>query len=85
MFVADPDGTAEGDGWIFLVVYRSESHRSDVVVLDARAIADGPIASIELPVRVPYGFHAAWSPARPDRTARARQVRESSTSTETGR
>lgn len=63
MFVADPDGTTEGDGWIFLTVYRSESHRSDVVILDARAIADGPVASIELPVRVPYGFHAAWSPA----------------------
>jgi len=63
MFVADPDGSAEGDGWIFLAVYRSESHRSDVVILDARDVAGGPVASIELPVRVPEGFHAAWSPA----------------------
>ncbi len=63
LFVADPEGTAEGHGWIFLVVYRSESRRSDVVIVDARAVADGPVASIELPVRVPYGFHAAWSPA----------------------
>lgn len=63
MFVADPDGTAEGDGWLFLAAYRSESHRTDVVILDARDVAGGPVATIELPVRVPYGFHAAWSPS----------------------
>jgi carotenoid cleavage dioxygenase-like enzyme len=31
-------------------------------VFDAEAIADGPIATVHLPERVPYGFHASWSP-----------------------
>ena len=31
-----------------------------LVVLDARHVAAGPVAEVHLPVRVPYGFHAAF-------------------------
>jgi carotenoid cleavage dioxygenase len=31
-------------------------------VLDATDVAAGPVASVRLPQRVPYGFHAAWLP-----------------------
>ena len=33
---------------------------SFVVVFDAANIAQGPVARIRLPQRVPNGFHATW-------------------------
>ena len=31
-------------------------------VFDARHIADGPVAKVQLPERIPAGFHATWVP-----------------------
>jgi carotenoid cleavage dioxygenase-like enzyme len=53
-------GAAEGDGWLLATVYRSETHRSDLVILDAKDLESGPIATARLPVRVPDGFHGSW-------------------------
>ncbi len=61
LFVADPDRPAGQGGWIMLVVYRNEEDRSDIVILDAESVADGPVATIELPDRVPFGFHATFA------------------------
>ena len=33
---------------------------SEVVVLDARQLSAGPLARVQLPQRVPVGFHACW-------------------------
>jgi carotenoid cleavage dioxygenase len=44
------------------VVWRAEERRSDLPVLDARALADGPAAVIQLSHRVPLGFHRNWRP-----------------------
>jgi carotenoid cleavage dioxygenase-like enzyme len=38
--------------------------KSRFYVLDAESPADGPLATIELPIRVPAGLHGAWLPAR---------------------
>jgi carotenoid cleavage dioxygenase len=35
---------------------------SDVVILDAQDFDGEPIATIRLPVRVPFGFHGGWAP-----------------------
>jgi carotenoid cleavage dioxygenase-like enzyme len=43
-------------------VFDRATGRSALVVLDARDIAAGPLATIALPQRVPYGFHATWVP-----------------------
>lgn len=61
LFVADPARSAGQGGWIMLVVYRNDEDRSDIVILDAESIATGPIATIELPDRVPFGFHATFA------------------------
>lgn len=60
VFVADPDASAEDDGWLLSVIYDAATDRSDVVVLDARDLEAGPVATVALPVRVPYGFHGNW-------------------------
>lgn len=64
VFVADPDGTAEDDGWVLSVVYDATTDRSDVVVVDARDFRAPPVAVIHLPTRVPFGFHGSWVPHR---------------------
>jgi carotenoid cleavage dioxygenase len=46
----------------YYVTFRTdvETLESDWVVLDAGDIASGPIATVELPFRVPNGLHGNW-------------------------
>lgn len=60
VFAARPGSLVEGDGWLLAIVYRARDDRSDLIVLDARHIAAGPIATVKLPHRVPAGFHGSW-------------------------
>jgi carotenoid cleavage dioxygenase-like enzyme len=60
VFVPRQGGTDEDDGWILSYVYDGERDKSDVVILAAKDFTGEPVATIELPVRVPYGFHGAW-------------------------
>jgi carotenoid cleavage dioxygenase-like enzyme len=62
VFVADPDGSHEDDGWVLSVVYDAATDRSDVIVVDARDFSALPVATIHLPTRVPFGFHGSWVP-----------------------
>ncbi|WP_436795086.1 carotenoid oxygenase family protein [Actinospongicola halichondriae] len=60
IFAADPDGTAEDDGWLLSYVHDAATDKSDVVVLDAHDPSAGPVATIHLPRRAPFGFHGSW-------------------------
>ena len=60
VFAADPEGRAEDDGWLLNIVYDDQRDASDLVVLDARDVPAGPVATVHLPRRVPFGFHANW-------------------------
>ncbi len=62
VFVPHPDARAEDDGWVLSYVYDAGRDRSDVVILDARDFGGDPVATVRLPVRVPYGFHGGWVP-----------------------
>jgi carotenoid cleavage dioxygenase len=53
-------GPGEGDGWITTVVWRAAENRSDLLILDALDVEAGPIATLEVPRRVPFGFHGQW-------------------------
>ena len=50
--VVVPRGSAEGDGWLLAVAWRAREEASDV--------ARGPVATVRLPQRVPFGFHGNW-------------------------
>lgn len=52
--------TPEGDGFLLSYVYREALNRSDLIILDAQHVADEPLAIIQLPHRVPFGFHGCW-------------------------
>mmetsp|Transcript_134576 Transcript_134576/g.339979 ORF Transcript_134576/g.339979 Transcript_134576/m.339979 type:complete len:592 (+) Transcript_134576:31-1806(+) len=58
---ADPD--AEEDGYILVYSHNESTRTSEVLVLDARDFGQPPVCRIQLPRRVPYGFHVAWVPA----------------------
>ncbi len=57
-----PDGPGEGEGWLLAVAYRAATGNSELLIFNARAIEAGPLASVELPHRVPFGFHGSWVP-----------------------
>ena len=50
----------EDAGWLMGYVHDERKGVSSFVVLDAGKVASGPVARIELPQRVPYGFHGNW-------------------------
>ena len=56
-------GAAEGDGWLLSMVGRRAENRTDLVILDARKLSDGPVATIRFPCRVHEGFHGVFVPA----------------------
>ena len=62
VFVPRSDDAAEDDGWILTFVYDKAEDRSEFVVLDAGDLGAGPIATVPLPGRVPFGFHGNWVP-----------------------
>jgi carotenoid cleavage dioxygenase-like enzyme len=64
VFAPDPNGTAEDDGWLVNSIHNSDTDQSEVVVLDARRVEDGPIARVQIPQRMPFGFHANWFSAQ---------------------
>jgi carotenoid cleavage dioxygenase len=61
VFAPRPGGTEEGDGWLTAVVYRAAEDRSDLLIFDALDLAKGPIATAQVPRRVPFGFHGNWA------------------------
>lgn len=50
----------EDGGWLIGFVHDDALGADDLVVLDAQHPADGPIACVHLPRRVPYGWHGLW-------------------------
>jgi all-trans-8'-apo-beta-carotenal 15,15'-oxygenase len=63
VFAPRPGATDEDDGWLLSVEYRADEHTSRLVILDAKDLAGGPIASAQLTQHIPQGFHGSFSPA----------------------
>ncbi|QGG93660.1 carotenoid oxygenase family protein [Actinomarinicola tropica] len=59
MVPSDVDA-AEDDGWLMSLVHDATTDRSELVVLPAADPGAGPVAAVELPNRVPLGFHGNW-------------------------
>ncbi|MET1028049.1 MAG: carotenoid oxygenase family protein, partial [Dongiaceae bacterium] len=63
VFVADSEGKAEEDGFVFTFAHDAASTEGSFVILDARHLAGEPLAIVHLPRRVPAGLHGSWIPA----------------------
>jgi carotenoid cleavage dioxygenase-like enzyme len=56
-------GAPEGSGYLLGVAVRNnEGGRADLVILDAEHLADGPVAVVHLPMRIPIQIHGWWVP-----------------------
>lgn len=52
---------AEDDGWLMALCYDAASRSSELVVLDALKLQQGPIAILPLRKTIPHGLHGNWS------------------------
>jgi carotenoid cleavage dioxygenase-like enzyme len=53
----------EDDGYVVtFIADANERSTGEVIILDAKNIAAGPLARVKIPQRVPTGFHAMWVP-----------------------
>jgi carotenoid cleavage dioxygenase len=62
VYVPRSGATDEDDGYVMLYVFNAQRNSSDVVILSAQDFTGQPLAVVELPVRVPFGFHGTWFP-----------------------
>ena len=60
MFAPADSRTAELSGWYLSYVYDPVRGGSDLVIIDASDFQGKPVARVQLPHRVPYGFHGSW-------------------------
>jgi carotenoid cleavage dioxygenase-like enzyme len=62
VFVPRSDDADEGEGWLLLLVYSADTGTSALHVLNADDLGGDAQAVIDLPERVPAGFHGNWVP-----------------------
>jgi carotenoid cleavage dioxygenase len=53
----------EDDGYVVtFVADAAASNCGEVIIIDAKNFAAGPVARVQIPQRVPVGFHSTWVP-----------------------
>ena len=62
VFVPRSDDASESDGWLLMLVHSADTGISALHILDADDIGGEAQAVVELPQRVPAGFHGNWVP-----------------------
>ncbi len=62
VFVPAGDNASEEEGWLLGYFFDRAKDTSELAVFDATRVSGGPIARVELPQRVPLGFHGSWVP-----------------------
>jgi hypothetical protein len=62
VFVPRAPDADEDDGWILAYLHNAAIDKTDVVILHAHDVTGPPVATIHLPVRVPFGFRGSFVP-----------------------
>jgi carotenoid cleavage dioxygenase len=60
VYVPANSGSGELAGWYLSYVYDPVRDGSDLVIVDASDFSGKPVARVQLPQRVPHGFHGNW-------------------------
>jgi carotenoid cleavage dioxygenase len=51
---------SEDDGYLVCFIHDEAKNQSECLIIDAQNLSAGPVATVIMPLRVPYGFHAGW-------------------------
>jgi carotenoid cleavage dioxygenase len=62
VFAPAPGHTDESAGWYLSYVYSPVRQCSELVIISASEFDAEPVARVQLPRRVPHGFHGSWIP-----------------------
>ena len=62
IFVPKSEHSAEGEGFLLANIYDSARQASQLIILDAENVTDGPLATAYVDHRIPFGFHGNWAP-----------------------
>jgi carotenoid cleavage dioxygenase len=65
VFVPRSDDAGEAEGWLLAFVYSATTDTSALHIVNADDFTGEPQAVVQLPQRVPAGFHGNWVPDRP--------------------
>jgi carotenoid cleavage dioxygenase-like enzyme len=60
-FIPRTPDSSEGDGYLIAVMDNMVSNYSELIILDAQQIEDGPIGKLKLPFRLRSGLHGNWA------------------------
>mmetsp|Transcript_11518 Transcript_11518/g.22736 ORF Transcript_11518/g.22736 Transcript_11518/m.22736 type:complete len:584 (-) Transcript_11518:42-1793(-) len=61
VFIGKIDGSSEDDAYLSTLVYNSQADTTDLVLLDAKSLADGPVCKIRLKAPLPHGHLGCWA------------------------
>jgi all-trans-8'-apo-beta-carotenal 15,15'-oxygenase len=61
LFIPRASDAAEDDGWLAAVVFNANTGKSEISLVDARAM-DREVAVIPLRHHIPFGFHGFYAP-----------------------
>jgi carotenoid cleavage dioxygenase-like enzyme len=64
LFVPRPNAKTEDDGWLLMTVHQTEGPagpNTQVAIVDAQRVSDGPVAKLQLPTYVPIGVHGSFT------------------------
>lgn len=62
-FIPKSKEAPEGEGYLIVLANRLLDRSTDLLVLDAQHLDEGPIATVKLPVRLRMSLHGNWVPA----------------------
>jgi carotenoid cleavage dioxygenase-like enzyme len=57
VFIPRANSTVEGDGYLLALLNHLDVLRNDILIFDARNLAQGPLAVVHLPVKLRLGLH----------------------------
>ena len=60
VFAPKTSANSEDEGYLVCFIHDEANDQSECLILDAQSLSEGPVATIIMPFRVPYGFHAGW-------------------------
>jgi carotenoid cleavage dioxygenase len=63
IFIPRRTRKSEDDGWLASIIHDLKAGTNSFEIYDAFSLDPNPVASIQIPQRIPAGFHAKWVPS----------------------